>query len=398
MDPVSQAVVGAMAAQAVASRRLGRAAGVAGALGGVLPDADVLIRSASDPLLAVEMHRHFTHSLAFVPLGGLLAALPLLACAPLRAQWRWVLAACTLGWLTHGPLDALTSYGTLLFWPLCRTRVALDWMSIVDPLFTVPLLVLVLLAGWRRSARLAHMGVAFALAFVALGAWQHQRAWAVQSSLAASRGHAVEHGRVMPTVGNLVVWRSLYVAGGVMYADGVRVSPLGGVAVVLGESMPQVMRPPLSGTGDAALVAIIARDFKRFQWFTDGFCGLDPADATVIADMRYSLRTEGFDPLWGVRFHGDGRAVPVEWVARPVGARHGWGEFWQLLTGTSPRLRHWFLSWPEQGNWRRPWAASSLAEGIPQSVAHLSSTSPGPGSPTIVGDRGEPDCRRAGAT
>ncbi len=342
MDPVSQAVVGAVAAQAVLSRRLGRAAGVAGAVGGVLPDADVLIRSASDPLLAVEMHRHFTHSLAFVPIGGVLAALPLLAFARLRARWRWVLAACTLGWLTHAPLDALTSYGTLLFWPWSRTRVELDWVSIVDPLFTVPLLVLALLAGWRRSAGLARAAAAFALAFVAVGAWQHQRAAAVQASLAASRGHVIEHGRVLPTLGNMVLWRSMYVAGGAMHADAVWVTPLGGTAVVAGERLAQVVRPPLTGAEDAALGARITRDFARFQWLADGFCGVDPGDDTVIADMRYSLRTEGFEPLWGVRFSRDGRAVPVEWVPRHMDARDGWGEFWQLLTGTSPRLRHWF--------------------------------------------------------
>lgn len=343
MDPVSQAVVGAVAAQAVLSRRLGRAAGVAGAVGGVLPDADVLIRSAADPLLAVEMHRHFTHSLAFVPLGGVLALLPLLAFPRLREQWRWVLAACTLGWLTHGPLDALTSYGTLLFWPVSRTRVELDWLSIVDPLFTVPLLALALLAGWRRRAGYARAAAAFALVFVAVGAWQHQRAGRVQASLAASRGQVIEHGRVMPTLGNMVLWRSVYVAGGAMHADAVRVAPLGGASVVPGESLALVAEPPLSGGEEPALSVRIARDFARFQWFADGLCGVDPGDATVIADMRYSLRTEGFEPLWGVRFHRDGREVPVEWVPRRMDARDGWGEFWELLTGTSPRLRHWFL-------------------------------------------------------
>ncbi len=40
----------------------------------VIPDMDVLIRSASDPLLAIEYHRHFTHALAFIPVGGLIAA------------------------------------------------------------------------------------------------------------------------------------------------------------------------------------------------------------------------------------------------------------------------------------------------------------------------------------
>jgi len=80
VDPVSQAVVGAAAAQVFLTDRLGKQAFACGAVGGLLPDSDVLIRSTADPLLAVEMHRHFTHALALVPIGGLIAALPFLAC------------------------------------------------------------------------------------------------------------------------------------------------------------------------------------------------------------------------------------------------------------------------------------------------------------------------------
>jgi inner membrane protein len=79
LDPVSQAVVGATAAQVFLTDRLGKQAFACGAVGGLLPDLDVLIRSTSDPLLAVEMHRHFTHALALVPIGGLIAALPFLS-------------------------------------------------------------------------------------------------------------------------------------------------------------------------------------------------------------------------------------------------------------------------------------------------------------------------------
>jgi len=41
---------------------------------GLLADSDVLIHSSSDPLLTIEYHRHFTHSVFFVPIGVLLAA------------------------------------------------------------------------------------------------------------------------------------------------------------------------------------------------------------------------------------------------------------------------------------------------------------------------------------
>ena len=63
---------------------------------------------------------------------------------------------------THVLLDALTSYGTQLFWPLTSAPVAISSIFIIDPLYTLPLLLAVivgLFAGmgsaglrWQRTA------------------------------------------------------------------------------------------------------------------------------------------------------------------------------------------------------------------------------------------------------
>jgi inner membrane protein len=343
MDPVSQAVFGAAAAQVATTGRLGKLAFACGAVGGLLPDVDVVIRSAADPLLAVEMHRHFTHSLLFVPIGGALAALPFLLKRDNRRRAGPILAACTLGCTSHAPLDVLTSYGTLWWWPFSHARLELDWMSIVDPLFTIPLLLLTVLSMVRTSRRLAAAAALFALSYIGLGAALHHNAFAVQRGLAAARGHAVEHGRVMATLGNVLVWRSVYVAGGEIHADAIRVSPFAAPAVVEGQRVPLVSAPPLDLTPDRALSARFARDLARFSWFADGFVARDPTDPTALADMRYSLATERFEPLWGVRFHADGRTVPVEWVELMRHRESALVELWQLVTGTSPHLRAWLL-------------------------------------------------------
>ena len=75
MDPLSQGVIGASLAQAtVANKRHLISAGIIGFLSGMAPDLDILIRSEQDPLLFLEYHRQFTHSLVFIPFGGLLCA------------------------------------------------------------------------------------------------------------------------------------------------------------------------------------------------------------------------------------------------------------------------------------------------------------------------------------
>jgi len=338
MDPVSQAVVGCVASQAAFGKRLGRLAIACGIVGGTLADADVVIRSADDPLLAMELHRHFTHALAFVPVGGLVAALPFLLLRRWRRQWAAIVAACTLAYATHAPLDLLTSYGTLFWWPFSRDRVALGWMSIIDPLFTLPLLALVTAAALTRNRRYTSAAALFGALYIGFGAVQHGRATAVQAGLAAARGDRVEASRVMPTLGNVILFRSIYRAGGRIQADAVRVAPGGDASVVPGDSVP--IAPTPAGGPEVDADDRRVRDYRRFSWFADGYVARDPRRPQVLADMRYSLAPEGFEPLWGVELQPD----RTRWVELMTGSsRRGFGELWALITGRSERLRDWMI-------------------------------------------------------
>ena len=69
MDPITQGALGAIVAAAVAPAKRVRLATLLGWAGGMLADADVLIRSAADPLLTIEYHRHFQPLVDLHPLG-----------------------------------------------------------------------------------------------------------------------------------------------------------------------------------------------------------------------------------------------------------------------------------------------------------------------------------------
>ena len=75
MDPITQGVLGASLPQSAARRSEVAIAGLLGFLAGMSADLDVLIRSSADPLLFLEYHRQFTHSLVFIPVGGLICSL-----------------------------------------------------------------------------------------------------------------------------------------------------------------------------------------------------------------------------------------------------------------------------------------------------------------------------------
>ena len=150
MDSVSQIVLGASVAHLTLGSRLGRPALVLGAVLGTLPDLDVLIPYAS----AIEnytYHRGFSHSILVLTLISLPIAwlCQRLMRSKLISLSRWWLA-CWLVLVTHPLLDGFTIYGTQLLWPLTVTPTAWGSVFIIDPLYTLPLIVGVALA-YRRS-------------------------------------------------------------------------------------------------------------------------------------------------------------------------------------------------------------------------------------------------------
>ena len=135
MDPITQGTVGAAFAQSAANKNNILRISIIGFLAGLAPDLDVLIRSSTDPILFLEYHRQFSHSLFFIPFGSLIVALLIFPLVKKSMSLKTVYLACFLGYATHGILDACTSYGTLLFWPFSNERITWNTISIVDPSF-----------------------------------------------------------------------------------------------------------------------------------------------------------------------------------------------------------------------------------------------------------------------
>ena len=150
MDPVSQGLVGAAVPGSVSNKNELRLAVLVGFLSGLLADIDVLIRSSHDPLLSIDYHRHFTHSLIIIPLGGLVAAGILWIFLRRRLGFGKIYIYATLGYATHALLDACTNYGTSLLWPFSEMKVAWNIVSVIDPVFTLTLAVLLIYSAFKK--------------------------------------------------------------------------------------------------------------------------------------------------------------------------------------------------------------------------------------------------------
>lgn len=334
MDPITQGIVGATATQPFTTKRDHWLAAILGAVAGMAPDLDVLIRSETDPLLALEYHRQFTHALAFIPLGALICATVLyLLMASRRLSFLQTYWYCFLGYATHGLLDACTTYGTILFWPFSDQRVAWNTVSVVDPLFTLPLLVWLLIAIRRRSRAWAWFAVLYAVTYLLLGLLQNQRAFDVAAELAASRGHTpIKHG-VKPSFANIMVWKSVYQFEGRYYVDAIRA--MKDTQIIEGTSAPvldiQSHLPWLASDSQQA------RDVERFRWFSNGYLGIDPDDKLRIIDVRYSLIPNQLTGMWGLKLspHADTNQHAQFTTSRPQGAAMNAkvNELWQMILG-----------------------------------------------------------------
>ena len=154
MDPCTQGLLGASLSCALAKRDKLKVAATLGAIGGMAPDLDIFIRSVNDQLLFIEYHRHFTHSLIFIPFGALIITILLYPFMKIKNSFKSVYYYLFLGFSTHGLLDACTSYGTSLLWPFSDYRVARNIISIIDPIFTLTLLFFIIFSLLKKKKAL----------------------------------------------------------------------------------------------------------------------------------------------------------------------------------------------------------------------------------------------------
>ena len=297
MDLLTQGLLGGVMALAGANRKEARSAAATGFAAALLADADVFIRASDDPLLNLEFHRHFSHSLIFIPIGALIAALLLWPLLRKRLEFKRIYGYALLGYATAGLLDACTSYGTHLLWPFVDTRIAWSIIAIIDPVFSLTLLIALILGFKYRKQLPARVGLGLAGAYLLFGLWQHQNALQSATELAEQRGHPVQRIIVKPTIANLLLWRSVYQSNDRFYVDAIRLG-LGADRIYPGDSVRRFKldrdRPDLDRE------SLLAGDIQRFSRLADGYVINDPGRTNVLTDIRYSMLPTGITPMWGI--------------------------------------------------------------------------------------------------
>ncbi len=346
MDLVTQMLFGAAVAQAGFGKHLGRRALIAGAVLGALPDTDVVIGMAAGPFAGWEYHRGFTHSLLFAPVVGPVighliwkwgqrhkGAVPAYH-GENQTRWMWL---ATLVLFTHPLIDAFTSYGTQLLWPLTNERFAINALSIIDPVYSLVLVAALLMGCFKRFyTKAAPFAASLAMLFVvvySLGGW-------------AMNNHIVREAQAqIGTQAKIEAFPLLFQP----YFRRVVVETDAQVRV----GYYSILNPQTIAWTDYAVepqtpaIELVenTREGKLFQWFSGGHYYwkttlLENGNTRVQGfDIRYGMKGDTNLGTWGIEAEvtqANQLAAPVERMSimrRPAG--EVFRKFWRDLTGRS---------------------------------------------------------------
>ncbi len=198
MDSLTQIVLGAATAEAVVGRKIGNKALLFGAIAGTIPDLDVLASPLLSDVGELIFHRSFSHSLLFVIFGGWFFA---------YTSWKvfkWkkltfkdLFLVFSFCFLTHILLDTCTTWGTQLLWPFTSYGYALYNVSVVDPFYTVPFLLLLIVIlflnrtnPWRN--RLNWLGIILSTSYLFAGLFLQSKASSIFKEQLEKQGIQIE--------------------------------------------------------------------------------------------------------------------------------------------------------------------------------------------------------------
>ena len=364
MDTITQMALGATIAEVGFRKELGWRSLIFGAACGLLPDLDLVAGLAGEWASMVH-HRGVSHSFpvlaVLVPLFGWVgfrffradpqrgAGEPragIVTSAPPGSQeetngsyWQWThLAFWAL--LTHPALDAFTSYGTQLLAPFSRRRFAFDGVSIIDLVYTVPLLAVLVWAFLSRHRRqstrqrwVAAGVLVFTTAYLLFGTWMSYGIAKRARNQLAGQGFNASHVRAIPTF----FWTGLF---RVVARDGdghLRVGYASGW-------FPRRIRFRKFNRSQDPLVeeALASPRGKIFHWFSDGYLNARVAThkghrVVVLKDLRLGFVSNVDSVVFKARFtfDGKGRLVSARRASGSADLKVGeeLAAFWYRFTG-----------------------------------------------------------------
>ncbi|WCO00458.1 metal-dependent hydrolase [Psychroserpens ponticola] len=290
MDSLTQIVLGAACGEAVLGKKIGNKALLFGAIGGTIPDLDVLVGRwiFNNEIDIMAFHRGFMHSILFSVIAAFVFGWLIFKLynsgkrkdSTTQKNWMWLFFWCLF---THPILDCFTPYGTQLFAPFSNYRVAINNISVVDPLYTIPFLIcMIVLMFFNRKTTRRHLwlklGVGISSVYMAFTLVNKVYINSVYKASLVEAGINYNRFQTQPSILNNVLWYgvaetdSSYQVGFYSLFDASN-------RVELWNELPKNHDLAPNSNGD----------IKTLAWFSNGYYNLikNEGDTLRYNDLRY---------------------------------------------------------------------------------------------------------------
>lgn len=339
MDSLTQIVLGSACGEAVLGKKIGNKALLFGGIAGTVPDLDVFVGRLlyKNEIQAMAFHRGIMHSIFFAVFASLLLGWLVHWIFDRKKRFGkvnlkdWILL---FFWaiFTHPILDCFTAYGTQLFAPFSNYRVAFNNISVVDPFYTLPFLMcLLVLMFFKRSSGvrflILKLGFGFSTIYMLLTFVNKSYINTVfKSSL---KTQSIEHHRFrcQPTVLNNILWYGI--------AESDAHYHLALYSVFDKSKAPKKWHKIAK---NHHLLPIQDQDIQTLIWFSNGFYSISPTDKNkeyIFKDLRYPLLDE--DDSNSSIFSFSIKKKAERWIALPLSTRELDGKdlekFWNRVKG-----------------------------------------------------------------
>jgi len=339
MDSITQIVLGAACGEAILGKKIGNRALLFGAIGGTIPDLDVFIGKLlfNNEIDSMAFHRGFMHSFLFAILGSIaFGALVFWLYnrgkrygMTTQKEWMWLFFASIF---THPILDSFTAYGTQLFAPFSNYRVAFNNISVADPLYTFPFLVLLIVVMFlkRHSSKrrlFLQLGLGVSSLYMMLTIVNKYHVNGVYKRALAEEQIDYLRFQTQPTILNNFLWYGIAETADYYFV---------GFYSILDASPTVSKWHKLSKNHD--LIGYMPKDLETLSWFSGGYYSLsetsDP-NTFLYKDLRYPIMDEN-DPNSTI-FKFTITKKEDRWEAAPFSApdvnRGSLDSFWTRLKG-----------------------------------------------------------------
>ncbi|WP_299114316.1 metal-dependent hydrolase [uncultured Winogradskyella sp.] len=308
MDSLTQIVLGAACGEAVLGKKIGNKALLFGAIGGTIPDLDVIIGNLfyKNEIDAMLFHRGFMHSILFAIIGTFVFGWLVYKLydrgkreeSTTLKDWQklffWSL-------LTHPILDCFTPYGTQLFAPFSDYRVAFNNIAVADLFYTIPFLtcMIVMMFYNRQNKKRKYwwkLGVGISSIYMILTIVNKLYIDSVFESSLIEKGISHQRFSTQPSIFNNVLWYGIaetedsYQVAYYSLFDSTNIFSEWNIL-----QKTRVLKPE------------DYEDLEHLAWFSNNYYSIENLEENdyIYKDLRYPLikTKDGYKPVFNLKLY-----------------------------------------------------------------------------------------------